>query len=110
MTFALIAAVVITMTVYFKRTIQGRIAGAHSYAGKEVGRVFTEGYDLAGGVVLQYEPYYIERVTDTHAMGTVIDRRPGGVGTVAEIQEQEFQNYRTISRTQSNQLAPKDAY
>lgn len=109
LTFALVVAVTAAMSVYFKRVVQGRFAGARDYAGKQISDVFASGeYNLVGRFAVQYEPYYTERVTETDRSGVIVDR---DIGTgVTGIQSREYEQYQTILRVQSNQLAPKDAY
>ena len=53
LTFFFIVAAVTGMTVYFKRTLQGRIRDATFYMGDTVGNVYN------GRIVRQYEPYYM---------------------------------------------------
>src|SRR3989338_8909653 len=54
LTFFFVLAVVVAMTVYFKRTLQGRIRDATVYMANTVHTVYS------GRVPVQYEPYYAE--------------------------------------------------
>lgn len=56
LTFFFVVAVVVSMTVYFKRAIQGRIKDATLYMAETVHDVYQ------GNMYIQYEPYYMETV------------------------------------------------
>ena len=58
LTFFFVVAVTIAITVYFKRTLQGRIRDATMYMASTVHNVYS------GNMVAQYEPYYIETTLD----------------------------------------------
>ena len=60
LTFFFVIIIISGMTIYFKRTLQGRIRDATVYMAKTVHNVYQ------GNVYVQYEPYYVE----THAERT----------------------------------------
>ncbi len=64
MTFFFVVGVIVTMTHYFKRSLQARIHDATLYMAQTVHNVHD------GNTYLQYEPYYassgVDRVSDTN--------------------------------------------
>ena len=110
-TFAIVFAVITGMSVYFKRAVQSRFAGASDYATRSINDVFNspENYNLTGRFIGQYEPYYTKTEMERLAQGTIIDREQGGIGP-GSIHSREYQDVTTEIKVFSNQLAPKDAY
>lgn len=56
--FFFVVAVVVAMTTFFKRTLQGRIRDATVYMSSTVHNVYD------GNVPNQYEPYYLDTTLD----------------------------------------------
>src|SRR5947207_1071053 len=63
LTFFFTVAIVVGMTVYFKRAVQGRIRDATVYMVKTV-------RSAGGGNYIQYEPYYTETIANRSSDST----------------------------------------
>ena len=59
--FLIVAGMVTAMTVYFKRTVQGKIRDARNFAVRNVFQITNGVY--TGNLYLEYEPYYTNTVS-----------------------------------------------
>ncbi|MEW5894928.1 MAG: hypothetical protein AB1650_04110 [Candidatus Omnitrophota bacterium] len=106
--FVIVFAVVTAMSVYFKRVVQSRYAGASRYASLAINEIFNspENYNLTGRFIGQYEPYYAITEMERTVTGRIIDREQGVLGP-ASIHEREYENMETTMEGFSNQLSPR---
>ena len=100
-TFFFVVGVVTAMTVYFKRTIQGRIRDATLYSLMTVDNAHN------GRMYTQYEPYYTNtsyyRVTDDEQVRTWT----GTFNTSIDIFSDTGSVTRTVMSGISNQASPR---
>lgn len=101
---AMVVAVIVAMTIYFKRSIQSRIHDARDYMVREV-RTRTAG-DFAGDLYTGYEPYYGNTISQVSR--DVDDRTillPGGSSGIF------IKNYdQTVTMSVNSETAPPRAF
>ena len=100
---SMVLAVIVAMTVYFKRAVQARIHGARDYMVNEV-LTRTEG-QYNGPIYSGYEPYYTQ--TNSVVSRTADDETrilPTGIGTSGAFEKDYDETVSTS--TQSETLPP----
>lgn len=106
MTFFLIIAVMTTMTVFLKRTLQGRIREAkgemRNIVATRSGGIFT------GEIHTQYEPYYVNTVATVDRFSASVQRLRESPGFTSGIFSQEFDEG-TVTRSRSTTTPPPRA-
>lgn len=103
LTVFMVVLMVIGMTVYFKRSIQGRIRDAKVYMINEV-RQRTSGY-YDNELYYEYEPYYINTNAEvTRDLSPTILLDAGGSSGIFT----KIFNDTTVILTNSETAAPKD--
>ncbi|OGX06010.1 MAG: hypothetical protein A2Z88_05985 [Omnitrophica WOR_2 bacterium GWA2_47_8] len=110
--FFLVVAGITAMSVYMKRAIQGRLRDSRQYMQRMVLNTLRD-QSIPGDpdpqIWAEYEPYYMNRVTDTSS--TIYDEKhllPSGPGTTSGIYRSRIDETKVIKST-SNQAPPKDA-
>jgi len=100
LTIFLVVAVIVAMTIYFKRGVQARIHDARDYMVGEV-RVRTAG-SFTGNLYKEYEPYYTETnaIVDRDIVDTTRLEPGGSSGIFTKIYDQ------TIDIRLNSQTAP----
>ena len=108
--FFVVIAMITAMTVYFQRSIQGRIRDAREYAVSEIRARAKPYYPGVNEALLyrEYEPYYVQATSNVLMRSddtTKLLATPGySSGIFAQIYNQE-----TRIQTFSNTAAPKEA-
>ena len=85
LTFFLVVALASAMTVYVRRTLQGRIRDARTFMGLEVNGILgNPSYNIVGNFLISYEPYYANQTatraidsTETHQHMQNVPSSPG---------------------------------
>ena len=109
MVFALVVAIIMAMTTYFKRAVQAQFASARNYVQQEINGVFNDpALEVIGNFRVQYEPYYTVSAVERTFDGTIVERESGGFGA-GSFYEKEYQGYQTVSKMVSNQLSAEHA-
>ena len=103
LTLFMVILVVVGMTVYFKRAVQGRIFDARNYMVNEVGRRVKGQYK--GDLYFSYEPYYVNTnsIVDRAHTDTILMDSGGSSGIFTKV----FDQTTTVS-TNSETLPPRD--
>ncbi len=104
MVLFLVMGAITAMTVYFKRSVQGRIHDARNYMVTEV-RGRTQGY-YAGNLYLQYEPYYVKTSSNIARTSDTVTRLLGGGSS--GIFEKNILNESTVVSADSETAPPAD--
>ncbi len=103
-TFALVLAIVASMTVFVKRVLQARIRDTRN----KVTEILQAQYNGPGKVPYEYEPYYTETATQAITSYNENQNLIGGpLGTSGQFVK-DF-NLIVTPQTNSVQLPPKDA-
>jgi hypothetical protein len=99
MSFFFVVAVVVGMTMYFKRTLQARIRDAAFYMGRTVHNVYDQ------NMAYQYEPYYLlsssDRISDSGMIHELLPSFNSDMGIFVDTEAAS-----TVISTFSNQLPP----
>ena len=96
-TFFMVAGIIIAMSTYVKRAVQGRIYSAHQNVFVDVNAVFTNPvYNFQGNIWAQYEPYYVTNsiAQKRYSSSQITTITPAGRDGVVE--------YRDSSRSRSD--------
>ncbi len=102
-TFFLVIAVISAMSVYVKRSLQGRIWDARNYM---IHSIATSNTATLGNVILQeYEPYYVQTQSNVDSLMNSVQTLQGG-GTTGIFGDKFTDQVRVT--TDSNQLPPRD--
>jgi hypothetical protein len=105
-TFFLVVGVIMAMSVYVRRAIQGRIFSAHSYVFKDVNAVYNSGMNFQGGIWAQYEPYYINSQTyRAYTQSQETRLLPGGRDGIVEYQPYDSSAMKTNRQQASPEFA-----
>ena len=107
-TFFLVVAIISSMTVYLRRSMQARIRNSYNYMMKSV----LDGYpssarlrQYTNGIPVWYEPYYA-RVSSNRVVDSVETRRGfASPGFTSGVAEKEYDTSTTL-RMLSNQAPP----
>ncbi len=101
--FAVALAMIVTMSVYFQRGVQGRIRDARMAMGNIV---LSRTHDYHSEVRIDYEPYYLEVNSDIAS--DLYEKKTLGAGGLSGNATKSFLDLTTVE-TQSITAAPKDA-
>ncbi len=113
LTFFLVVGVVVSMTVYVRRVIQGRIRDARSFMVRTVNDMVRNDprfvYDtdsFVGKLYWEYEPYYLNSEADRfYDSQETRQNYPGSAGGVF----QRDTDQTTTTRATSRQVSPREA-
>lgn len=109
LTFFLVVAVIVAMTAYVRRAVQGRIYDTRHFMFYTANEAFSDtSLNLYGNLLMAYEPYYANR-----EFTRVIDRREterteGALGT-SGIYKKEYDYDRSGLTGTSYQTSPREA-